>query len=155
MIRAKRQLQIRIGLAIPDLAATSRLSAVPIDTLAGRVLGLERHGSASKPVAEDIAHVVPDLIGVEIVGEDGLADVRFEDAAFDGGHLEGNSTGLGIFVEGFAVGLVFGNDFLVGDAAADRPEVDGSIALVGHDGAADGLGASDEGDESESVEEHL
>lgn len=154
MVRAKSQLQIRIGLAIPDLATTSRLSAVPIDTLAGRVLGLERHGSASKPVAEDIAHVVPDLVRVEIVGEDGLADVGFEDAAFDGGHLEGNPAGLGVFGECFAVGLVFGNDFLIADAAADRPEVDGSIALVGHDGAVDGLGAGNEGDEGESVEEH-
>jgi len=87
MVRAKRQLQIRVGFAALDLTATSWFSTIPIDALAGWILGLERHGSACKPVAEDVAHVIPDLVDVEVVGEDGLADIGFEDAAFDGGHF--------------------------------------------------------------------
>lgn len=154
MVRAKRQFQICICLAILNLATGRRLARVPSNAVAARVRGCDFQGSTSKTIAEDVAHVVPDLIDVEIVCEDKLADVRFEDTVLDIGDLERDAAGCWIAVENLTVGSVFGNRLLGANATTDRPEVDGFVALVGHNRAANGLHTSDERDESDGVKEH-
>lgn len=150
------QLQISVGLAIFHLTAHRRLSRPPRDALAARVRRRDLHRAARESIAKDVAHVVPDLVGVEVVCEDGLADIGFEDAVFDRADLQRNAAGDGIATEGLAVGSVFGNGVLGADAAADGPQVDGLVALVCDDCAADGLcaGCEGEGSDSESGEQH-
>lgn len=58
-------------------------------------------------------------------------------------------------MEDLAIGSVLGDGDLGPDAASDGPKVDSGIALVLDDCAAIGLRrAGDEGESSESVEEH-
>jgi hypothetical protein len=162
MISAKRQLQIRRRLASLHLAPRPRLPSIPIDTLTIRIARLHSHRAPRKPISEEITHVVPDLIEViEVVCEDGLADVGFRDAALGVGELERDTAGSGIAVEDLAVGGVFFDGLLGTDGAANGPEVYGFVTLIGHHGAAhswrcgDGKGAGEEKCESEIIEEHL
>lgn len=136
MSRAKGQFQIRARNAILDLTSRRRFARSPGNALTRRVGRFDRQGAAGEAIAKQIAHVVPDLISVEIIRKDGLADVWFEDAVFHGRDFECDPARRGVAVEHFAVGSVFGE--LVGgpDGAADGPEVDGLVALVGYDGSA-------------------
>jgi hypothetical protein len=94
MISAKRQLQIRRRLASLHLAPRPWLPSIPIDTLTIRIARLHSHRAPRKPISEEITHVVPDLIEViEVVCEDGLADVGLKDAALSVGELEGDAAG--------------------------------------------------------------
>lgn len=156
MTRAERQLQIPIRSTTLDLTAAWRLPRSPRDTLTARVGRRDLHCPAGESIAEDVAHVVPDLVRVEIVREDRLADVRLEDAVFDGADFQGNATGSGIAVEDLAVRSVFGDGVLRADAAAYRPEVNRFVALVCHDCATDSFRANDEreGGNSERIEKH-
>jgi hypothetical protein len=151
----KRQLQIRLCPANLDLTACRWCPCIPHNTLTGTVRRLKRQRLSGKAVAEDVAHVVPDLVDVEVVCEDGLADVGFGDSAFNGRDLEGDATGLGVSAEGLAVGLFGVDGVLLAHAAADGPEVDWFGALVGYYGAAGGMGACDKGGDSEHDEEHF
>lgn len=154
MIRAESQLQIRIRLAILDLTPRRRLSPAPRNALAAAIRRLDGHRASREAVAKDIAHVVPDLVDIEIVGENRLADIGLENSALNGGYLQRNTARHGVASERLAVRSILCNGVLRADAAADGPEVDGFIALVRYDCAADSLDTGDEGDKSECVEEH-
>jgi hypothetical protein len=108
MISAKRQLQIRRRLASLHLAPRPWLPSIPIDTLTIRIARLHSHRAPRKPISEEITHVVPDLIEViEVVCEDGLADVGLKDAALSVGELEGDAAGNRVATQGLTVGAVF------------------------------------------------
>jgi hypothetical protein len=161
MISAKRQLQIRRRLASLHMAPSPRLPSIPTNTLTIRIARLNRHRAPCKPISEEITHVVPDLVEIiEVVCEDGLADVGLEDATLGVRELQRDAAGRGIAVEDFAVGAVFCDGLLGSDGATDRPEVYGSVTLIGYYGAADswrrsgGKDAGDEGEERESIGQH-
>jgi hypothetical protein len=154
LARTKRQLQIRISPTILDLATRRRLPRTPDNTLTSRIRRLERQSPSGEAVAEDIAHIVPDAVAVEVVRKDCLADIRLEDSAFDGGDLERDTAGSGIPDERLAVRCVRVDDVLVAYGAADGPEVYGLGALVGHDCATSRVDACNESSNSECVEKH-
>jgi len=112
MPRTEAQFQIRRSTTSLDLTASRRLSKTPLNAVTGRLSRRNLHLPARKPIAKDVAHVVPYLIDVEVVCEYGLADVGLEDAVFDGTDLESNATGCRVVVVWLAVGLVFGDDGL-------------------------------------------
>lgn len=152
---AETQRQIRIGLAILDLAACRRLAPWPADILTAGIRGLDSESAAIESVPEHVRHVVPDGISVQIVAEDCLADIGLENAILDSCDLEGNSSGRGVAMERLAVRLVLADDDLVADATTHGPKINGLVALVGDDCTANRLcGASDEGQGSECSEEH-
>jgi hypothetical protein len=162
MVSTERQLQIRRRLAALDLTPCARLASIPADALTVWIIRLNRHRASGKPIPEEIAHVVPHLVGIiEVVCEDSLADVGFENAALSVRELEGNAAGNGVATEGFAVGSVSYDSLLRTNGAADGPEVYGFVALIGYDSTADGWRSSggksarDKGDECESVAEHV
>lgn len=154
MSSAEGQLQVRLSLAALHLAACRRDTLAPRNALAGRIRGLNDHSPSSESIPENIAHIVPDRLAIQVVREYRLADVWLEEPVLHGGDLDGNATRLWIAMELLAVGLIKSERDLRSDLAADRPEIDGGVALVGDDGTADSLGTGDEGEKSERVEDH-
>lgn len=152
---AETQGQIRIGLAIFDLTPRRRLAPRPANILTAGIRGLDSESAAIESVSEHIRHVVPDGIAVQIVAEDGLADIGLENAIFNCCDLERNTSGRGVAMERLAVRLVLADDDLVADAATHGSKINGLVALVGDDCTANRLcSASDEGQGSECSEEH-
>jgi hypothetical protein len=146
MPRAKSQLQIRIRLAALHLASRRLLARPPSNTLAGRISWRNLHRATCKSIPEDIAHVVPNLVNVEIVREIRLADVWLENAAFHRAYLERDTTRDRVAVEGLTVRRVFGDDILRANATAYGPEIKWFIALVCYDRATDSMRTNSEGD---------
>jgi hypothetical protein len=90
---AESQLQICLRLTSLDLAACRRLAISPGDAFTTRVGRANLHGPSRKAVAKHVTHIVPHLILVEIVGENCLADIWLEKAAFDWADFERDATG--------------------------------------------------------------
>lgn len=144
---AGTEAQLKIRPTLTDLHLTSRrrFPKRPRNSLTIRITGLHLHPATKEPIPKNITQVIPDLCAVEVVAEDGLRDVGLKEAARDGGDLEGDAAGDGVAAKGLAVGGVFADGDLGADSGADGPEVDGGVALVGYDGAAnaanfDGVG---------------
>lgn len=140
-----------------NVTSQPRLARGPRDDITSLICRPDFHGATRKAVAEDIRNVLPDLVAVEIVREDGLADVGLEDAALDGGHLEGGAVRYGIAAKVFSVKSVFGDDLLGSYAGADGPEIDGVVALVCDNRTTNDLRASSEAEKGESniLKEHV
>lgn len=160
--RTEAQLKIRPTLTNLDLTPRRRFPIRPRNRLTRRITRLDLHSASPEAIAKHITEVVPDLGAVEVVAEDGLRDVRLEEAALDGRDLEGNAAGDGVAPERLAVGGVFADFDLGPDLRADGPEVDGGVALVGYDGAADAAGfdrvgdcEGAEGGEEDGCEKHF
>lgn len=158
MICTNRQFQIRLRLTSPNPTSRRRQARIPRDSLTPRVRRPNRQGATRKILAKQTAHVVPNPAGsgVEVVRQNHLADIGLEEAARGGCDFERDAARRGIAVEGLAVRGVFGECVLRADAAAYGPEVDGVVALVCDDGAADrGLDAGDGGDEEGDEQRHV
>lgn len=153
MPSAERQLQISLRPTIPDLTSTRRNTVRELNLRTRGIARLHRQCASGKSVSKHVAQIVPDAGTIEVVCEDGLADVRLEDAIVLGGYLEGDAATNGIAAEHLAVGLVFLEDDFGPDCGADGPEVDGGVALVCDD-CATGLGGDDEGCYREESEEY-
>lgn len=134
--RTEAQLQIRIRLTRFNLAARRLFPKRKHDTLTTGITRLDRQRPPRKPITKYVRQIVPDLSTIEIVTEDRLADVGLEKAVGDGRDFECDAPGLRVAVENFAVGGVFGDGDLGSDAAADRPQVDSLVAVIGYDCAA-------------------
>ncbi len=106
--------------------------------MTGRIAGLELQPGAGEGVAEDGGQVVPDLVVVEIVREDGLRHVRLEETVVDPRDLQRDAAALWVPAEGLAVCVPERDGLFGSDGAADGPEVDWVGAQVEHPGAADG-----------------
>jgi hypothetical protein len=78
LVGTKCQLKIRLSSTVLDLTTSGRLSIRPHDALTRWIRRLEGHGTSRKAVTENVAHIVPDLVDVEVVREDRLADVWLE-----------------------------------------------------------------------------
>ena len=154
MVRAKSQLQIRIRLTILNLTPRGRLPRPPRNSITARIRRRNLHRPPRKPISKDIAHVIPNLIDIEVIREDGLADVRLENAAFDVGNLERDPPRHRVAAESLTVRRILGDCVLRADTTADGPEIDGFVALVGYYCAADCLRAGNERGESDGGEEH-
>jgi hypothetical protein len=161
MIGAKRQLQISTRRARLYVTPHTRLAGIPINALTVRVTRFNGHCASGEPISEEITHVVPHVCIIEIVCEDGLADVGLEDTALSVRELEGDAARTWIAAEGLAIRSVFSNRLLRTDGATNGPQVYGFVALIGNDCAADSWrsnsskGATEEGNDGESVEEHI
>lgn len=83
-----------------------------------------------------------------MVGEDELAGVGCEQAAGCGSDFERNTAGIRVGSEDFAVGAVLWKDDLGADVTADRPKIDGGVALVRDDCATYGEDRGGEGSKS-------
>lgn len=156
MTRTDCQFHISLRTTALNLTSCGRLSQAPRDTFTRRIRGRRLQRAPSEPVTKHVAHVVPHLTRIEAVCENGLTDIRFEEAAFNGADLQRNATRRRVSVEDLAVGSVFCDNLLLADAAANRPEVDWLVALVGYDCATDGLGPErkEQGSECECAEMH-
>jgi hypothetical protein len=156
MPRTKGQLHIRIRPTSPHLTPRGRLSSFPRDALATTIRRCNLHRTTRKPITKHIAHIIPNLVAIKTVRENGLANIWLEEPAFDGADFECDATGCWIGMEDLSIGSVFCNGVLLADTAADGPEVDGLVALVYYDCATEGLGAGGEGEgsECESMEKH-
>jgi hypothetical protein len=150
MPRAESQLQVRVRLTTLDLAACKLFPRAPGNTVAARVRWGNLHRATGETIPKNVAHVVPDLVDIEVVRKVRLADVRLEDAAFDRADLEDDAAGHRVAMEHFAVGRVFRDGVLGADAATYGPEIDRLVALIGHDSATDGLSAGNKGKRSDS-----
>lgn len=149
------QLQVRAGLANLNLTSSRRISPRPRNGLTASVARFDIHRSATEPIAKDIAHIIPDLVAVKSVRENGLADIRHKEAVIDGCHFERYASADRVAAEGFAVALIFGDHDFGTDGPADRPEVDGTVALICNDCTADGLrGGHESGKSEDLVEKH-
>lgn len=87
MSRTECQLEIRLPLTFPHLASRRRLASRPQNILTPSFTWLKRQCSSCKSIAKNGAHVVPDVIVVDVVGEDMLATVGREDAVGIGSDL--------------------------------------------------------------------
>jgi hypothetical protein len=156
MPRTERQLHIRLRPTTLNLTTRWRLSRAPRDTFTRRIRRRNLQRAPGEPVTKHVAHVVPHLTRIETVCKNGLTNIRFEEAAFNGADLQCDATRRRVSVKDLAVGSVFCDDFLLADAAADRPEVDWLVALVRHDCATDSLGAERkaQGSECQCAEMH-
>lgn len=156
MAGTKRQLQITFRTTALDLTARRRLSSTPSDTLTARIRRRDFHSTTRKSITEDVAHVVPNLVCVEVVAEDCLAHIGLEKAAFEWADLQCDAAREFVAAETLAIGSVLGDGLLVADAAPNRPEVDGLVALIRHDCATERLSARCERKrcESESSKQH-
>ena len=125
MVRAESQLQVRIRLAILNLAASWRITKSPADALTSGVRWLQRHRPSRESVSKDVRHVIPDLAAIKVVCEDGVADIRLEEAVVDGADLDGYAAASGVAMEDFAIGLILRKYDFGPDGTADGPEVDG------------------------------
>lgn len=107
---------------------------------------------AGEGVAEDIAQVVPDVVAVQAVREDGLRGAGVQ-AVGRGGDLDRLSAGGCVHDELLAVDAVGGQSVWAVHCAANGPECDGVGALVDHLCAANCGGdlgeASGDGDDAE------
>jgi hypothetical protein len=156
MPRTKRHLHIRIGPTSPHLSPRRRLSSTPHDAPTTAITRRNLHRTTRKPITKHIAHIVPNLIAIKTVRENGLANVWLEEPAFDGADFQCDAAGCWVGMEDLGIGGVFCNGVLFADTAADRPEVDGVVALVCYDCATESLGTGGEGEgsECESMEKH-
>lgn len=133
MTRAKRQLEIRLRATSPDLAPTRRLPRAPHNALTALICRCNLHRAACKPIAKQVAHIVPDLCAIKVVREDRLTNIRLKDTALRTRNLERDPARRWVVMERFAVRRVLCDCLLRADAAADGPEVDRLIALIGYD----------------------
>lgn len=131
MPRAKCQLQIRLFLTLPHLAAGRRPAIRPSNVITRLIAWLNAQRASREAIAEERVQVVPDEGFVDVVGEDQLAGIWREEAVEGRSDLERDAAGDEVGVELFAVGAVFEEGNLVAHVAADGPEVDGVVALVG------------------------
>jgi hypothetical protein len=136
---AESQLQIRLSLTSLDLTACRRLAISPGDAFTTCVGRTNLHGASREAVAKHVTHIVPHLILVETVGENGLADIWLEKAALDWADFERDATGNRVNMEKLAVRSVFGNGLLVSDATTDRPQVNWLVALIRYNRATDSV----------------
>jgi hypothetical protein len=136
---AECQLQIRLRLASFDLTACRRLAISPRDALTARVGWCDLHSAARKAIAKHVTHIVPHLILVETVGENGLADIWLEKAALNWADFERDTTRNRVNMKFLAVRGVFGDGLLFADATTDRPQVDWLVALICDDRATDSV----------------
>lgn len=153
-LSAKGQSDVLSGCAHLDLASSRRDTSGPGDSRAGGVSAGLDELAASKGVAEDIAEVIPDLVVIEAVGEDGLGLAGVE-AVLGLGDLEGLASRDGVLDEGLRVGSRLGRQGVhAGDVAAHGPEVDGVGAFVHNAGVSDGrYGWNHGGDDREDAED--
>lgn len=158
--RAKRQGQVTAGPAHLDRAPSGLLSICPNNVLTRSIARLQRHCASGKSITKDIAHVVPDLLAIKIVGENSLADIRLEDAILNRRNLERDAPGLRVAPECLAVGRRRRDLLLRSDTSAYRPEVNSLRTLITHDCATDGVDVRQEkrgqgSEESDGGEKHI
>lgn len=122
-----------------DLAARRRHTRGPDDGRASRLRTRDHNLLAGERIPKDVAQVVPDVVAVQAVGEDGLGRARVEAVGGDR-HLERLAARHGVLDEGLRVGAVLGNLEGALDRRADGPDVHVTGALVGDFGEADGGG---------------
>lgn len=95
-------------------------------------------------VAKDIRRIVPDLVTLQVVREDGLRLAGVQ-TVLDARDLERDPAGGPVDTEGLGVVGVGLNRDLGSDGRADRPEVYGCVAVVDDDGVACCVGQRGEG----------
>lgn len=97
---AEGQSDVRVGLAVLDLAATRRDTVGPADLGAGGQGWDHLERVAGESVTEDIRQIIPDSAAVQSVGKVGLGTAVVQ-AILGGGDLQGDASRGGIEVQGF------------------------------------------------------
>lgn len=143
MPRTNRHLKIRLNATTPDYARSPRLPLIPPDPVTPLIARLHAHRPPRERVAGNITQVEPHTPIIHAIREHSLTHIGREDAVLDGGQLDSDAPGLGVAVQRLAVGLVASKGDLRADVAADGPEVEGCVALIGYDCAAEGLDGGD------------
>lgn len=111
----------------------------PADVRASRICGPHDNRLAGEWVTEDIGQVVPNCAWVQSVGKVGLRAAVVQ-TVVDGGDLQRDPTGRTVMVQYFGVAATCRDGLLRANAAANGPQVDWEVALVGHDSVANGAG---------------
>jgi hypothetical protein len=102
--RTNGQFQITPSRTPLNLTPSPRLPRTPQYTLTRPIRRSNLQRSPREPVAKEVRHVIPDGVAVEVVCEDGLAGIGLKDAVLNGAEFDRDAAGLGIGVEGLAVG---------------------------------------------------
>lgn len=139
LLGTEGQSDVRGRLAVADLAATGRDTVGPADLGAGAQGRNHLESVAREGITEDIRQVIPDSAAVQSVGKVGLGAAVVQ-AILAGGDLQSDATGRGIEVQGLRVGSTWVDGLAGPNRAANRPEVDGSVASVNDSGMTNSAG---------------
>lgn len=90
-------------------------------------------------IPKHIRKIIPDLVALDIVREDRLRRAGVQSIA-RGADLDRDAAGPGVATEGLRVSGVWEDCCFGADGAADGPDVDGDLAVVGYDGEAEAVG---------------
>lgn len=101
--RTKTQHQIPLRPTNPHLTPRWRFPPRPHNLCTALISRDHTNRAPPKCIAKNIRQIIPYLLAVEIIREDGLTDVGLVETVFYGGDFDSDAAGDGVAVEGFGI----------------------------------------------------